>query len=252
MSDVINLVCLPFAGGGALAFRRWQAMLGERVRVLPVVLPGHETLFKEDPILTHEKMMEYLCRKVIPLCQPPFALYGHSMGSRLAFELARELRHRRLPGPVKLLISGAPAPRYGPPRLGISAMDDAEFEAYLRRLGGTPEPVLQHRELLEVFLPVLRADFLVAETYRYLEGPPLDCPIVAWGGRGDIYEYARVAAWTLESRALSRAEMVDGGHFFIFSAERQFLGFVSKELCGDNPAVLYQSSQILDGGAEVG
>jgi len=122
-----------------------------------------------------------------------FAFYGHSMGAMIAFEAARRLRCMGVDGPAHLFVGACRAPRLASEREITYDLPEPEFIEELRRRGGTPTEVLGHEELLHLLLPLLRADFAVIETYSYAEGPPLDCPLTAFGGLED--EGGRARAW---------------------------------------------------------
>jgi medium-chain acyl-[acyl-carrier-protein] hydrolase len=228
----VRLICLPYAGGGQASYQRWRTTLEPDVEVVPVVLPGRE-MHVQLPLLTHyDDVLAYLWDVVLPRCRAPFALYGHSMGASMAFECARLLRNAGRDLPTVLLVSGARAPRFGPARPRLAHLPVDEFIEQLRRYGGTPEEVLAHAELLEYLLPLLRADFAVAESYTYRSGPPLPCPIGAYSGRKDSYSWDEVDAWREETTGSFWHEEFPGGHFFIRSQEEQFLALIRRELLG--------------------
>jgi medium-chain acyl-[acyl-carrier-protein] hydrolase len=224
-----RLYVFPYAGGGASAARSWQARLGPQIEVRPVSLPGRDALFSKAPLTSHADALVYLHRALVPVLESPFAFYGHSMGAHLAFELARDLRRLGLPQPVHLFVSSAPAPRLGPPGPYAELPDD-EFLALLKRLGGTPDEVLEHEEVLELMLPLLRADFALAESYVYGPGTPLSVPISAWGGTDDAGSEERMAAWGEETTAGFRLRMLPGGHFFAREHEETLLEGLKEDL----------------------
>ena len=106
----VQLVCLPFAGGGAWAFRSWPALLPPEIDVLAVQPPGREGRIAEVPLRDLYALVENVANGIDALLDTPYALFGHSMGALAAFELCRELRRRGRPGPTHLMVSG-----YGPP-----------------------------------------------------------------------------------------------------------------------------------------
>jgi medium-chain acyl-[acyl-carrier-protein] hydrolase len=148
----------------------------------------------------------------------PFAFFGHSMGALISFELARELRRRHSAAPVHLYVSGRRAPQISHTELNIFDLPDDQFIKQMQRFNGTPREVLQNAELMELFLPVLRADFELVETYQYTPGEPLPCSITAYGGFEDEdAPQATVLAWEQQTSSNFASRMVPGGHFFIQS-----------------------------------
>ena len=152
-----------------------------------------------------------------------YALYGHSMGAIIGFELARELFRRHNRGPEHLFVSGHTAPQWPddePPRFNLP---HDEFIAELRSLEGTPPEILDNPELLELFEGVLRADFEAVETYQYSPGERLPCPIDVYGGLHDRHvPIESCRAWQEQTSAHCNVRMFPGGHFFIRDQEANF------------------------------
>lgn len=212
----LRLFCFPFAGGSAQVFRDWKNAFGEEVEVCPIQLPGRQQRFREPPLRTVPAIAEAVSAVLAPLTDRPYALFGHSMGSAVAFEVARRLRALGAPPPAVLMVSGRGAPHRPRSRPPIHDLPQAAFIDALRRYGGTPEEVFQHPELLDLMIPLLRADFEAVETYRPGEEPPLDCPILAFGGIDDpdVGE-EDVAAWARHGAAGFAMHRLPGGHFFL-------------------------------------
>lgn len=224
----VRLFCLPFAGGSAAIYRNWPALLAPDVDCRPVHLPGRERRFLERPYDRLEPLADALTDGIAGALDRPFALFGHSMGALLAFETARRLRRRGLPEPALLIVSARHAPSRADRADPLHALPRAELVAGLRRLGGTPEEVLEHEELMDFVLPVLRADFAVCETHRHREEAPLACPILAIAGRGDRRAPpAEMAGWERETSGWFQFATVEGGHFFLGPCQEQVLGLVT-------------------------
>lgn len=180
-----RLFCFPFAGGGTLTYHAWSRQLPSEIELRPVRLPGRERRFNEPCYREAIPLVQASASGLEPYLDLPFAFFGHSMGALLAFELVRELRRRGGRDPFCLLVSGHSAPQLplsGPP---LHKLPEPALIDELRRYGGTPETVLAHREFMELFIPVIRADFAINETYIHIPEPPLDCVIHAFGGETD-------------------------------------------------------------------
>lgn len=213
--DVLRIFCLPYAGGGAAMYRGWEKELPASIGVYPIYLPGREHRMTETPFTEMGALVEAIAEAITPYLQTPFILLGHSLGARISFELARRLR--RSPGrkPCRLIVSGSRAPHVSEPR-PLHKLPDQAFVQELRRFSGTPEVLLQNKELMELFLPTLRADFTLDETYIYSEEIMLDCPISAFAGTYDL-EASReeMEVWSGCTRGAFTLDMIEGDHFFV-------------------------------------
>jgi medium-chain acyl-[acyl-carrier-protein] hydrolase len=227
----LKLFCFPYAGGTAAIYRNWADLLGSMAQVIPVELPGRGARLKEPPFVSMPPLVEALAEVMLPLLDSPFAFFGHSMGAVIAFELARRLRRRNEPEPRALFVSGRQAPQVPDPDPITYNLPKDEFIAELSRLDGTPKDVLEHVELMELMLPLLRADFQVIQTYEYHAEPPLRCPIRVYGGLQD-HDVPRdlLQPWEEQTRSGFALHMLPGDHFFIRSSQPTLLGLLAREL----------------------
>jgi medium-chain acyl-[acyl-carrier-protein] hydrolase len=212
-----------------LIFRGWASGLPADVEVCAVQLPGRGTRLTERPFTRLAPLVEALAEALVPLLNMPFAFFGHSLGSLISFELARHLRKAYGVQPVRLFVSAAPAPQIPRRCAPVHALPEKEFLAELRQLKGTPTEILEHKELMAIMLPLLRADFAVYETYEYRAETPLTCPISAFGGLDDrrVIE-GDLEAWRIHTDGFFSLRMFDGDHFFL--NQPLFLREFSKEL----------------------
>lgn len=233
----LRLICLPYAGGGTAAFRPWTKHLPPDIELCLVQLPGREKRMGETPYTVLENLVSDLTEALDPLLDRQYALFGHSMGALTAFALTRHLRSRGHPQPAHLFVSGRRAPQIPENEAPLHHLPDAAFVAALvRRYNGIPPAVLQDVELLRLFIPSLRADLTMIETYRYVEAPPLDCPITAFGGWEDgRATQVDLASWRDLTRGDFTLRMFPGGHFFIQSSRMPLVEMVAGELA--DPAV---------------
>jgi len=227
----IRLFCFPYAGEGSLIFRNWPDQLPPGIETCLVQLPGrgarmNETAFRELRTLveaTDQAMSEYLDK--------PLALFGHSMGAMICFELAHLLRRERGIEPMHLFVSGRRAPQICEAEAPTYNLPEAEFIQELRRLNGTPREVLDHPELMAVLIPILRADFSVCQTYTYSPKPLLGCPITAFGGLADVEApREQMEGWREQTASSFSMRMFPGDHFFIHSAQSLVLRVLSQEI----------------------
>lgn len=194
-------------------------------------LPGRGTRIKDAPFTRMEPLVEAIALALLPELDKPFAFFGHSMGALVSFELARLLRKRGDRQLSHLLISGRSAPQIPDPEPPLHALPEAEFVEKLRRYNGTPSEVLANAELMQLFLPILRADFELIETYVYKNEPAFDFPISAFGGLSD-FEASReyLSAWAHHTTAAFDLRMFPGDHFFLHSNEALLLQSITRQL----------------------
>jgi medium-chain acyl-[acyl-carrier-protein] hydrolase len=187
------------------------------VELCIVQMPGREARWRETPCTRVQEVTPALAEAVAPLTAGPFVFYGHSLGSLVAFELARLLWRDRGILPGQLVCSAHRAPHLPNRHTTIRHLPDDHFiHEVNRRYGGVPPAVLENRELLDLMLPSLRADFTMYETYDYQDGAPLSCPIVAFGGTGDAYvERAEMEGWKAHTSSGFSLRMLAGDHFFV-------------------------------------
>lgn len=209
-----RLYCLPHAGAGASAYRGWMRPLAGSVDVAPLQPPGRELRFREKPYLSVEAMVADLLDVLAADRPTRYALFGHSMGALVAFELARAIDRTTLPAPEQLIVSGRVAPERVLPGRPLYELSDDALAAELLSLDPA-SVMLRDRGLRAHFLPVIRADLVVNEAYRHRPGPRLAVPITALCGSDDArVPVADAAGWSDYTCWDFRLRVVSGGHFF--------------------------------------
>ncbi|MDR6504218.1 surfactin synthase thioesterase subunit [Burkholderia ambifaria] len=223
-----RLFCFPYAGGSAAVFRGWSERLPAAVDVRPLHPPGRGRRFPDPLLHSIDELADEAAEAIAPLLDRPYALFGHSMGASVAFEVAQRLRGR--PAPACLIVSGRGAPHLPPKGPPIHRLPDVGFLDEVMRMDGTPPDLVTQPDIVKIILPILRADFEAIETYRPEPHPPLDCRIVALGGRDEVGSVAAVASWRDYGTGEFRGELVPGDHFFLRGRAERFFEILNEEL----------------------
>ncbi|MFD0319167.1 thioesterase II family protein [Streptomyces flavalbus] len=237
----MRLFCLPYAGGSApRVYRGWTALLPDSVDVRPLELPGRGARMAQTPCTSVDALVDDLVPTVLAaLDGGPYALFGHSLGGLLAFELARRLEHVHGRPPAHLLVSAFEAPDAPTEPDRDHLLPDDAFRARLRELAGTPQEVLDNDDLMDLLIPVLRADFTASNTYR-LTSPwlTLTCPLTVFGGLDDPEAPPHtLRAWRHRTSGHFRLHLLPGDHFFLHTESVPLTGAVRAALAADEAAV---------------
>lgn len=227
----VRLICFPYAGGSALVYRTWAQKLPANVEVVAIQLPGRATRMQEPPISKLTDLVEPIASALAPILDKPFAFFGHSMGALIAFEVARFFRRQERALPRHMFVSGRQAPQLKSEHAPLYNLPKEELLAELQNLEGTPREVLDHPELMELMLPILRSDFSICDTYEYKEEAPLACPITAFGGLQDSdVSRQRIEQWREQTTATFTLRMFQGNHFFLHSSETLLVNLLATQL----------------------
>lgn len=219
------------AGGNSSIFLPWQHALGPAVEVCGVQLPGRGWRISHPPERNMSVLVNAIVRDLQLQSALPFVFFGHSLGALIAFEVARALKLLHLPQPMHLWVSGCDAPQSRQPSRRLHELDDAALIEALAHYGGTPREVLAHRELMQIALPSIRADFALAADYSYLPMPSLDTPITVFTGAADEHvNQDNIAHWSRETTGAFGLECFPGDHFFIESDGEQVVSSIRKHL----------------------
>lgn len=229
----VRLFCFPYAGGAASIFRDWQKHLPPEVELCPVQLPGRENRIRERPFSSARNLARELIPAMLPYLDRPFALFGHSMGALIAYEVAWQIHHLHRRAPSCLLVAGRRAPFLPEPEalLHTVACDQAFLSKIRARYDNLPDVLFEDREVRDLYLPLLRADFTLVETYQPAQGAPLPCPIFAFGGEEDTRASGdSLLAWRELTGSDFDLHMFPSGHFFFKDHLGPLLDIVARHL----------------------
>jgi medium-chain acyl-[acyl-carrier-protein] hydrolase len=226
----LRMFCFPYAGAGSIVYRTWPDGLPSQIEVVSILYPGRESRLRVPPFNSMKPLIDALAAEMLPLLDRPFAFYGHSLGGLIAFELARELRRCQNPLPSHLFISSRRAPHLPDPLPHIAELRNDEFAlAIQQRYNGIPKAIQQDPELLDIFLPILKADFSVLETYEYIQEPAFKFGISTYIGIQDtIVTLEDITAWQAHTYLPISIQSFPGDHFFIQSQRLPVLQSLSQ------------------------
>jgi medium-chain acyl-[acyl-carrier-protein] hydrolase len=211
----VQLICFPFAGSGASLFYPWVNSLSSKFEVWAFQAPGHEELMDQELITDLEQMNKYILQKIIPILKPPFILFGHSLGAVLAYELTKELQTRNLI-PETLIVSGRQPPHLKSKKASISHLNNEDFINAVFQLNGTPRELLSSHEFLQMAIPILRADFQLAENYQIQIQEKIQCPIKVLGSTLDQWIDAHeITQWSNATENSCEISIFEGDHFHL-------------------------------------
>ncbi|MGW6979870.1 thioesterase II family protein [Streptomyces sp. NPDC054932] len=228
----LRLVCLPHAGGTANLFAGWPARLPKDVDLLAVRYPGRQDRLAEPCVTDMDELADRITGALLPLTDLPVALFGHSMGSSVAYEVARRLEARGT-APAHLLVSGRAAP-HRTRRSEFHLADDETLLSAVRSLGDLGSSVFDIPELRELLMPALRADYRLIERYHVSEPEVLSMPVSAYVGDSDPGSSRvldDVRAWAGLTRSDDfHLRSFPGDHFYLAPCEAELVADVTDRL----------------------
>ncbi|MFJ9153077.1 thioesterase II family protein [Streptomyces sp. NPDC102270] len=229
----VPLLCFPFAGAGASFFTPWQRYGLKATRIHPVQLPGRERRLDDPPFPDVFTAVESMADELIAeadLSPGPVALFGHSFGAVLAYEMARQLGDKKGIPVAHLFVSGSAGPMTRR-EVGATGLPDEEFLARVREFAGYDHPTMQDPELLELLLPTLRADVALHEAYVSTAADPLDAPVTSLRGLDDtLVSVEQARQWETVTRSGFRFEELPGGHMYLTEYPGPLLKLIDDEL----------------------
>jgi medium-chain acyl-[acyl-carrier-protein] hydrolase len=233
----LRLFCFPIAGGNASTFQTWAENLPDDIEVCAVQFPGRQQRASEMPYRRMPLAVQALEKAIRPYLDVPFAIFGTCTGTLVGYELAQRLRRTASVEPIHFFSSCCRAPHMPDRDKPIHGLRDDELWLELDRLGGTPPMVTTHPEMKSMLLPILRADFELAETYHYREVPPLGCPITVFGGLEDeIVSRDEIESWRKHTTGAFQIRMLNGGHYLLEKAEGDLLNLIGSACANGNLA----------------
>ena len=226
------LFCLPYAGGSESIYYKWKNHLHTSIQVVPIELKGRGKRFNEFFYESLEEAVDDIFENIKDkIVDDDFAIYGHSMGSLLAYELYYKISELNLRKPKHIFFSGYKAPSIIREKENIYTLPNYDFMKKVMELGGTPEELMNNQELLQIFIPIIRSDFKILETYNYKEREEkLQCDVSILNGKQDSINLEELLAWKHHVCRGFKVYNFDGNHFFINSNAENITSIINTTL----------------------
>ena len=230
-----RIFCFPYAGGSALFYAKWYTHISSHVDVFPIQLPGRESRMKEKPIRDMNEALERIIRHIEPLLTENYSFVGHSMGSIMAYEVAKRLAQKKCKMPERIYISGALPPDLLGQSEKIHEMSDEDFCNRLMGYDNLQPDMLEHEEFYKFFLPIIRADFEMIETYRPMGYWKMPCDVTILSGTEDPFvPIENLEQWDRYCEKKPDIVTFSGNHFFLKEHVEEVCGIINENMKGPN------------------
>ena len=235
----IQLICLPFSGGSGFAFQPLIDHFPKSWEILTLTYPGRGHRIVEPLTHTMEHLLEDSWQQIRKRLRPPYVLFGHSLGSTLAFLLAHKIKEERKTEPSHLILSGTDCPSVHNKKHFRYLFSKKDFKAKLHSYGGISPEILSSDDAFNFFEPIIRADFQVVETWKYQKKMPLNIPATVITGTEENMTLEEIATWQQEFKRLISFKKMKGNHFFLFEQPILFTKLIQREI---NQSLKYTSN----------
>lgn len=229
----IKLFCFPYAGGSAQVYNKWDKTLHPNIELVLVELAGRGRRIDEPFYDNFEELIDDIFNQIkSDILSHSYALFGHSLGALIAYELTEKIKQHEMVGPKHIFYSGKSVPHVEKEREIIyHLLNDKEFKTEVIKLGGTPPEFFQHPELAELFLPVLKNDFKMAEKYVFSESiQRYSGDITVLLGKEDVFTAEQCHQWSAYTSGVCKLLYFNGGHFFIHDEMNRISDIINSTL----------------------
>lgn len=229
----IKLFCLPYAGGSATIFKKWNQNLNKQIELIPLELAGRGARIQEPFYETVFDSVNDIYNKICDrINDSPYAFYGHSMGSVILYELCHLIMEKGSKEPIHVFVSGRNPPHINMDKEKLHRLPNENFKERILDLGGTPKTLFDNKELSKIFVPILKADYKMIEEYEYIERNRIfKCGITVFNGKADTdIVYGNLLEWKKYTMSSCRIFEFEGGHFFINNYSKEITDIINQTL----------------------
>lgn len=226
----LRILFLPFAGGSAQISNYWKRYLNDGFSIIPIELAGRGSRFKDKFYTDFDQALDDLIISVKAVADEPYVIYGHSFGALLTYELYYRLLENNCRLPEHLFFSGSVPPNRRCLEKKTYDMPDTEFMKEVIKFNGMEKEVLENKQLMELVLPILRADFKLLDLYNFSEKPcKIEKNVTILYGNDMTYD--TVKGWSELAENNIDFYHIDGDHFFIKKNVKEVMDIIKDQLC---------------------
>ena len=226
-----KLFCIPHAGGSASVYSKWNKFTQPYIEVVPIELAGRGKRFNENLYSSVNEAVEDIYKIIKDDLKTDYALFGHSMGSLIAYELAHYIIKLQKDSPKHIFLSGKKAPHIKADNICIDDLSDTEFKDKILSLSGTPKEIFQNKDMLNIFEPILKADLRILDAYKYFErGEKLNCNITILNGKNDNLTINDIWSWKQHTSKSCNIYLFKGGHFYLNENIKDLINIINSTL----------------------
>lgn len=232
----IVLFCLSHAGSSSSGYLSWKTLLHDDINIVPIELAGRGRRYTEPFYSNMEEAIDDIFDSIKEHLASTnrFAIWGHSMGSTIAYELCYKIYCEVGLHPVHLFISGRPAPHFRNTTTSRYKLNDNDFIDSLLNLGGLPKEFLQNDELMNLYLPVLRADFRLLDSYHKKNDHRFKCGLTLLSGKSDAsVRYNELLEWKTYTDSKCEVYLFNGGHFYLNNFRESITEIINRKLINE-------------------
>lgn len=226
-----KIFALPYAAGSAGIYFNMAKYFNNMANIIPVELSGHGSRYIQPLCKTIQEMAEDVFYGIHDKLDDPYCLLGYSMGSLIGYELYSVISSAGLRKPEQMFLFAADAPHIPKRKKNFHLMTKEDIINELKDLNGSVDNALEDEELMEIIIPIARADFEALEVYK---PTIMEAPITSSGfimkGTNDAYCVGSMDEWGryfLEGINIKEAK---GDHFFLFKNEMEGYRAITKEI----------------------
>ncbi|CZF83758.1 thioesterase II family protein [Grimontia marina] len=224
----LRLFCFPYAGGNASTFLSWSNMIPANVELIAIQPPGRAGRLFEPAFSSMEGLVSSLVDEIKEYLDVPYMMFGHSLGSRVALEVAHQIKAKGFNQPSHFFASGSRSPNLPVSDIPLSKLGDEELIGKLKEMKDEPDPLLENKELMALFLPTLRADLAIADTYSAGADVQLHCELSVLNGQLDTaIQEIDIEGWRDFFSGSMDAKRFSGGHLFVDNACDELFGYIN-------------------------